>query len=367
MIVSDIKLHHYRLPVKRLLRVGDVALDDRQGLILTIEAEGGCIGIGEVAPLPGYSPEALDEAVHQLRALRFRFKGAPVPEDIDELSGSFHRWLGAVCGSVRFGLESAVLSLAAEIKGSTLDGLLSASPLNSVPVNALLSGAGRDTAAAVREIVDAGFRTLKLKVGWRDLDEDIAAVELLRKIAGPDTKIRVDANQRFTVDQVSRFVDAVSGANIEYLEEPTPPDQFREVCEILRNRRFAVPLALDESLTGLMPEQLTDFPDLGAIILKPSLLGLERSMQFARMARARGVKVVISGMFESSVGISHLVRFAAAVIAPDTAAGLDTISWLDDDIVKPGVAAVGGSISLDSLPSLQRDLQWHKLVEVDTG
>ncbi len=367
MIVSDIKLYHYRLPLKRPLHVGDVALNDRQGLILIVETEGGYFGIGEVAPLPGYSQESIEEALDQLRTLRLRLQGADIAEHLNELSGGFEQWLGAVCGSVRFGLESAVLSLAAEVGGSTLDELLSDSPLNSVSVNALLGGSGRDTATEVREMVDAGYRTLKLKVGWRDLDEDIAAVKLLRKIAGPDTKIRVDANQRFTVEQVSRFVEAVADRGIEYLEEPTPPNQLREICDVLRNQRLAVPLALDESLTALTPEQLTDYPGLGAVVLKPSLLGLERSIQFARTARARGVKVVISAMFESSVGISHLVRFAAAVMGPDTAAGLDTVSWLADDIVKPGVAIAQASVHLDSLPSLQRDLQWDKLEEVDPG
>jgi len=49
--------------------------------------------------------------------------------------------------------------------------------------------------ADARRGVQAGFRTLYLKVGSDDWRDDVARVEAVRDAAGPDALIRVDANE----------------------------------------------------------------------------------------------------------------------------------------------------------------------------
>lgn len=364
MILSNFRLYRYCLPLRRSLSVGDRELRYREGLIVVLQSDREHTAIGEVAPLPGYSPESLDEAVDQLRTLRFGLIGAPIPDNLEELSGGFDHWLGEYAGSVRFGMESAVLHLLATKARRGVESLLSEAALPSVPVNALLDAATPDLAAAAGELIAAGYRTIKLKVGRCDLKQDIAAVKTVREAVGPDVAIRLDANQRFTVDHAATFLSETSGLGIEYLEEPTPVDQLADLVAECSRQSIPTPLARDESLAAMSPEQLAGHREIGAVVLKPSLLGLERSMQFARFARSRGLKVVVSAMFESSVAISHLARFAATVMDPRTAAGLDTISWLSDDVLAPRVSVIEGRIPVPSLPSLDRAIQWGALTEV---
>lgn len=364
MTIVGFQLYRYSLPLRRPLLVGDLELHEREGLVVVLVDENGYTGIGEIAPLPGYSPESLDEAADQTRTIRHRIYGSTVPVNLEELSGGFHRWLGKASGSVRFGIESAVLHLLAARTSSTLDRLLSDSPSESLAVNRLVDEAEADIASAAAKLRADFYTTVKLKVGRRALKQDIAAVTTLREIAGPDIAIRLDANRRFTIEQALQFLEATATCGIEYVEEPTGHGQLRRLASVCAKRGMRNSLALDESLALLSPENLADHPGIDAIVLKPSLLGLERSMQFARIAKGRGLKVVVGAMFETSVAVSHLARFGAAVMDSRTAAGLDTISWLDDDLLAPPVTVEGGQLHLGSLPSLEKDLEWGMLTEI---
>jgi L-fuconate dehydratase len=52
-----------------------------------------------------------------------------------------------------------------------------------------------------RQTVEAGFRALKLKVGSPDLLDDVGRVSAVRRAVGPDVRIMIDANQRWSVAQ----------------------------------------------------------------------------------------------------------------------------------------------------------------------
>ena len=121
---------------------------------------------------------------------------------------------------------------------------------------------------------------------------------------------------------------------------------------------------MDESLVGMTPVQLKDYNSLKAVVLKPTRLGLERSMQLARIAVSRGITPVISSTFESSVGLTVLAQFAAAVVSRTTAVGLDTQRWLAADLIGGKVVRDNGTVEVASLPRLPDQIDWSKLHRV---
>lgn len=110
---------------------------------------------------------------------------------------------------------------------------------------------------------------------------------------------------------------------------------------------------------------------LGAVVIKPSVLGgLEAAWHAAELAARGGAAAVISSAFESSVGVSALAQLAAAAVvalgarAPaGTGAarpgaegegegggawaggyhGLGTLEWFESDVVAPGLKGCPGS------------------------
>ena len=93
---------------------------------------------------------------------------------------------------------------------------------------------------------------------------------------------------------------ACAATVIEYLEEP-----LRDPRPLLTSggaSSFPVPIALDESLVTCDPRELASLRGIHALILKPTLLGYERSRRFAEVAAAAGSTAVVTSTFESSLG-----------------------------------------------------------------
>ena len=89
-----------------------------------------------------------------------------------------------------------------------------------VPIHRLLGGVGRETLSAyassimvegmdetrlaAEQLAASKFRAVKLKVAG-DLERDLERVALVRSILGPDTRLFVDVNWGYTVDEALAF------------------------------------------------------------------------------------------------------------------------------------------------------------------
>ena len=69
-----------------------------------------------------------------------------------------------------------------------------------------------------------GFTALKLKVGSDDPSRDIRRAGLIRKTAGDQATIMVDANQKWNVPQAMDICNKLGDINPFWIEEPTHPD-----------------------------------------------------------------------------------------------------------------------------------------------
>jgi len=74
-----------------------------------------------------------------------------------------------------------------------------------------------------REAKEQGFTQIKLKVGL-DLEHDIRRMALAREAVGPETRIAIDANQRWDVAEAIDWVTALGPYDPYWIEEPTSPD-----------------------------------------------------------------------------------------------------------------------------------------------
>ena len=329
MKLANFDLYGYSLPLTRPLTPEGVTLHYREGLLLKLSGDDGSEGWGETAPLPGFSVESREEAVRQLRRLAGSMVGRGVDEDWVDPCGAFGRDLDHVASSVRFGLELALWNLYASSSRRTLPELVTPSSRAVVPVNGLLAGSPTDVLAEARRMKDAGYSSIKLKVGTRTVAEDVALVRALGKELGESISLRLDANRAWGYEEAADFAGGTAGVRFEYIEEPLAdparlPDLIRE---------FGVPVALDESLVGMKLEE----PEASAVafVLKPTLLGgVSRTMRMAERALHLGVTPVISSAYESGVGTAALVALAAVIGDRPVPAGLDTYRAMAEDVLE---------------------------------
>jgi O-succinylbenzoate synthase len=240
--------------------------------------------------------------------------------------------------------------------------LISDCSRDTVSVNALLAGAENEILQKAGTLSAGGFRAAKLKVGRQSLEKDISLTRQVRRRVGDSISLRLDANRAWDVKEALAFSNQVAECDIEYIEEPV--HDYVSLLELVQNRNPAVGVALDESLSELTPDTLPDVPNTAAIILKPTALGLERSIQFARRAAVMGAKAVISSSFESGLALTALAELAACFNTRDVPAGLDTLAWLERDILEEPISVKNGVVELPTTPVQPDDLKWRMLREV---
>ncbi len=74
-----------------------------------------------------------------------------------------------------------------------------------------------------KEAVADGFTQIKLKVG-ADLQDDVRRCRAARAAVGPDIRMAIDANQRWSVGEAIEWTNALAEFDPYWIEEPTSPD-----------------------------------------------------------------------------------------------------------------------------------------------
>jgi O-succinylbenzoate synthase len=323
-------LHPYRLPLREPVTLGRTRIEEREGVLLRLEAENGAVGWGDAAPLPGFSREFLFDVHLELDAFAGALCGRTFdPRDVADPDGRLHAALdrAGLKPSSRYALDLALCDLAAQVAGRSLAQLLHPAPAAVLPLAALVTERPPLALVEAARLAEAGYRTLKLKVGRSALREEVAFVRGVRERVGEDVALRLDANRAWTVAEGRLFTRSLAGVRVDYVEEP-----LRDVAALPALwLETGLPVALDETLAAAKPAGVLH-GWAAAAVLKPTVLGgVAATLRWAARARAVGVRPVLSAAFESGVGLRGVAALAAATGGEP--AGLDPYRRLADDVL----------------------------------
>ena len=294
-VPMNVKLYRYALPLSQPIRFHDQQLTSRDGLLLNWEGRW-----GEIAPLPGFSQETLDEAqAEALLCLKSMKQG---------------RHLEPQLPSVQFGFDCARRQWPEKLKAPH-------SPY------ILLLGTPDEVIWCWRDWLYDYPAKAKLKVARYPMRDELALIRLLLD-RRPNLKLVLDANQGWTREEAWTFCGHLDPNRIEYLEDPCA--DFADIAFVAN--RTGMPVALDELLAQGKPWE--PIPQLRALVLKPTLLGSLANCE-ALIARARELrlKVIISSCYESQLG-NRLLAQLASEWAPEQAPGLDTLRYFTTNILQ---------------------------------
>ncbi len=238
--------------------------------------------------------------------------------------------------SVAFGISCAQ----AELSG----GLPQAADYRAAP---LCSGDPDELFARLAAM--PGEKVAKVKVGLWEAVRDGMVVNLLLE-AIPDLQLRLDANRAWTplkAQQFAKYVNPAYRQRIAFLEEPC---KTREDSRAF-SRETGIAIAWDESLREADFRFVAE-PGVRAVVIKPTLTGsLQKVQQQVAAAHALGLSVVISSSIESSLGLTQLARIAAW-LTPQTIPGLDTLSLMGAQLVRPWPESALPVLNIDALEPL---------------
>ncbi|PEN15304.1 o-succinylbenzoate synthase [Longibacter salinarum] len=347
-MIERIEVRPYALPLAAPIDLGGMEIDQRHGCLVQAVFRAGDVtvfGVGDVAPLPGFSRETVEEAISALHSIIPSWEGRELPRD--SRLGHLKTLPSSSIPSVRFGLEQALASAVAKSQSKRLIEWIRPTARSKVSLNALLMGTPDEIveSASNLETGPGGYRAVKVKVGRHDLHAEAAAIRRLYAMWEETVELRLDANRAWTVEEATSFAEALEDTPISYLEEPlSSPKHLRRW-----SMATGVPVALDESTREKSVDELTKDRFAAAFVVKPSLIGLLGTIRLERAIRDAGVEVVISSSYESGVGLAGLAMLAAVLGDRDIPAGLDTYRRLAADVTEELLPIQGPTIDVDEL------------------
>jgi len=227
-----------------------------------------------------------------------------------------------------------------------------------LPVATLLGGIRRETfncyatglrtndpAEGAREAVAAGYRAIKMRVGF-DETRDIAAAQAIRAAVGEDIALLVDANQAFDLPRARRMLAALAELKPYWVEEPLLSDDFA-ATKRLRREFPHVPLAWGENSFCL--DEVNHVARYGLadyIMPDPCRFGgMAAATEAARVAARYGIPVS-AHHYGSDLGFAAMLHFMAAVPYCDLVLRDIAPVALRDDIIIEDLRPVGGQVHL---------------------
>jgi L-alanine-DL-glutamate epimerase-like enolase superfamily enzyme len=282
------------------LSSGDLHLFD-PFVIELCDANGDC-GWGEAMIVPGYTHEAIDSAWQVACMLCERVVG----RSFAAARQSAREWLVP-----NPGVASAML---AAIDMLAREPLLCVAKDVAVPLLAPCQAhETREIQDEVDRLIDVGFRTLKVKVGyrWRDDLERVARIQAA--CAGRAT-LRLDANRGFGRSDGIAFASRLDPRGIELFEQPCASNDWAANAAVAAASK--VPVMLDESINDVDDiERAARLPNVGFVKLKLKKIG-SNAMLRAALDRIRalgmtpvmgdGVSIEIGCWMEACVAVHTL-------------------------------------------------------------
>lgn len=328
----DLNISSARLiPYRVRLTERTVPQPERVGRLVRLESRQGHVGWGDVAPLPGFSIESVDAVDAAWKGCEDLLCNRPWTCDPARLGESDTPSKLVSVRSLRFGLEQALIGLTAKIEARNPARLFAPDWNAPIRLAGLVTEIGEPAVSRAAELADRGYNALKIKVGRLAVRDEVDTVLAIRSHVGPRIALRLDANRAWTLDQALEFVKAIARTRPEFVEEPlADPDEAREL-----QAKTGVPIALDESLLQIDPVEVEKWSFASHLVLKPTLLGgIESSEAFVTAGSRLGMTPVVSAAYESGIGISVLACLAGRWCPDGPAAGLDTYSRLETDILE---------------------------------
>ena len=340
MIIDKVEVSPYVINFKQSYANSKISINTRRGWILKLFSND-MIGYGDASPLNQFSHESYSQAGYGLEGFRLSMQniGNIDIEEIFQLANAH----GESQPSVQCCIESAIFDLI--------------SKKNNIPLNKYLNlSASSHIECSLYDISDStpfDGMTLKVKVKGKNLFNELERIDRLIDRFNGMVKLRLDFNGSYDLIKAIRFCKMLEGRNIDYLEQPLPPDNFDDMHEL--SLHTDIPIAADEMLTDIdSAYKILDKQAANVFILKPMVIGgYENIKKIIKIAKDESIRYNISSLLESNVGRLYYVHLCSAFNI-EGACGIATNIFFKSDLCTfPDL--IEGKITIDNKPGLGVD------------
>lgn len=349
MRIERIETFDVRWPFDRLLSDAINDTDSWGFAVVRLRTEDGYVGTGYTGTARGAGNDLI------LSAIQWYYAPVLLGADATNIAARWHdmywcplHWCGrsGVSQMALAAVDIALWDIAAKRAQLPLCDYLGGSDAGDFPAYNTNGGwtsfSIDELVTNAKESVQAGFMALKVKLGIPDALEDVRRVAAVRDAIGTDVDLMTDVNQAWTLPVARRIGAALADYDVEWLEEPMDPDDWRAHAQLAR--AIETPLALGEHLYSA--HAFEDFISSEAVMyVQPDVTrlgGISEFLQVASIAAARGLPVCPHAGEMMQVH-QHMVFVATSAHI------FEHIPWGRDLFVDPAVV-VDGRLQRPSAP-----------------
>lgn len=356
--ITALKARAVNVPMQRPLQTSGGAVTSAPLILVDLETASGITGRGYIFC---YTTLALKPVVGLLNNLAEVIKGDPVvPADIDSKLQKTFRLLGpqGFAAMAMAAIDMAVWDAVAKANGQPLAQLLGGEvkPIPAYNSKGLGIIGAEKAGEEAKALADEGFRAIKLRLGYPDIQSDVAVVRAVRAAIGDDVLIMTDYNQSLSVSEAQDRIHHLDDEGLFWIEEPTRADDYKGHAAIRDKAR--TPIQIGENCWG--PNDMAKALDAGACdFFMPDAMkigGVTGWMQAAALAEPLDLPISchlfpeISAHLLSVTPTSHWLEYVDwanpilrepitikdghAVASPEPGSG---IAWNEDAVAKYAV------------------------------
>ena len=312
MRITGIHYGILRIPLRTPFKTALRTVETIEDVIVRIETDSGHVGYGEAPPTVAITGDSLESI---LEALRGSIGPALLGRDILAIDGNCQTVQNAVLKntSAKAAAEIALYDLFAQQAGKPLYQVLGGGQPGLITD---LTISANDTATMLYDCESAlerGFTALKIKVG-KDVGDDIARLQAIRRAVAGRASLRIDANQGWSAEQTVSVMHTLEsgGEPFELIEQPVSAEDIQGLIKIRAG--IKTPLLADESAFNL--EQVRQLLALGAAdIINIKLMktgGLSQAVAIADFCAGQNTPCMMGCMLEGGISAAAAVHLAVA-------------------------------------------------------
>ena len=312
MKITEVRLGKISVPLRVPFKTALRTVNSVEDVIVEIHTDTGAIGYGEAPPTGAITGDTTGAI---LGALQDHIIKTIVGRDVDDFEDLMIALNKCIVknSSAKAAVDMALWDLYGQLYKMPVYKLLGGSRKQIVTDITISVNDPEEMARDTVNAIQRGYDTLKVKVGVNPA-LDVARLSAVRAAAGPDTKIRIDANQAWSPKEAVRLLNQMQdkGLDIEFVEQPVKAHDFDGMKYV--TERSYVPVLADESVFS--PDDALKIMQMGAADMVNIKLmkcgGIYNGLKIASAAEVYGVECMIGCMLEAKVSVNAAVHLACA-------------------------------------------------------
>jgi mandelate racemase len=308
--IRELRARAVRVPMPEPHRTASGVIAESPLVLVDVVTSDGVVGHGIVFT---YTTAALAATASLVREIAPLVAGQPLaPAERWHALAARVRLLGiqGLVGMAISGIDMALWDALARTHGTSLVRLLGGVERPQPVYGAV----GYDGAAGAAKTAEAwaarGFTGVKAKIGYPDVQEDLAVVRAIREAVGPSVAIMVDYNQSLAPADAIARIRALEEQELAWVEEPTLAHDFEGHARIAA--AVATPIQCGENWWG--PQDMAQAIRAGASdVVMPDVMkmfGVTGWLKAATLAEAAGLRVSTHLWSEVSAQLLSLTPMA---------------------------------------------------------